>query len=345
MNNWLIFRASFWHLLEGVDLYKAYPVDHHDIFKYTPTFALFMAPLAIFPAKIGAVLWSLLGTSLFVYGLFRLPLKESHRRGAMWIALPEFIGSTQGFQSNIHLAALVVLFWTYLEEKRPWLAALCILSTFFIKIFGVVALALLLFSNYSFKDIKFLGKFTFASLVTSLGLFLAPAVILGFSGLIEQYTIWLAMLKHDAAISYGFSLMGVIHAITNGPVPILPTEAVAGVIMAIVFFLATQGGERARLLGLVAVLYYMVLFNHKSESPTFIICMIGFGIHQSLVLDKKWRWTLIVMTLFFVSILFADPFRFLRDDYLNPWAVKVWPFLLLWPLTLIQILKPNEVNN
>src|SRR4051794_1450832 len=48
-NNFLISRAAFEHLRAARDLYAAYPAEHADLFKYTPTFALLFAPFARLP--------------------------------------------------------------------------------------------------------------------------------------------------------------------------------------------------------------------------------------------------------------------------------------------------------
>src|SRR5437762_2276993 len=48
-NDFAIFRASSGHLLAGRDLYARYPAEHDDRFKYSPTFALLLAPLSALP--------------------------------------------------------------------------------------------------------------------------------------------------------------------------------------------------------------------------------------------------------------------------------------------------------
>ena len=69
MNNFLIFRASFFHLWDGVSLYQLYPSEHHDLFKYSPTFAMLMGLFAWLPKELGGTLWNLLGVILFSMAL------------------------------------------------------------------------------------------------------------------------------------------------------------------------------------------------------------------------------------------------------------------------------------
>ena len=54
---YLIFKQSFFHLIEGKDLFILYPQEHWDLYKYSPTFSLLMAPLAILPDVVGLFFW------------------------------------------------------------------------------------------------------------------------------------------------------------------------------------------------------------------------------------------------------------------------------------------------
>ena len=56
-NNYLIFKDSFIHLFNNKDLYQLYPMEHWDYFKYSPTFALLMAPFAALPDFVGLLFY------------------------------------------------------------------------------------------------------------------------------------------------------------------------------------------------------------------------------------------------------------------------------------------------
>ena len=49
-NNFLIFRYVYWHTVEGVSLYEAYP-EYFDYNYYGPVFSLIIAPFALFPDR------------------------------------------------------------------------------------------------------------------------------------------------------------------------------------------------------------------------------------------------------------------------------------------------------
>jgi hypothetical protein len=66
-NNYVIFKQSFFHLINNQDLYSLYVNEQRDLFKYSPTFSLLFAPLAILPDIIGLILWNALNAFLLVY--------------------------------------------------------------------------------------------------------------------------------------------------------------------------------------------------------------------------------------------------------------------------------------
>ena len=59
-NNYVIFKQSFFHLIDHKDLYAPYPDEHWDLYKYSPTFAFFFGIFALLPDSIGVMLWNLL---------------------------------------------------------------------------------------------------------------------------------------------------------------------------------------------------------------------------------------------------------------------------------------------
>jgi hypothetical protein len=57
VNNFTIYRNSFWHLVSHQNLYGYFPAEQYDEFLYSPTFALFVAPFALLPKYVGVVIW------------------------------------------------------------------------------------------------------------------------------------------------------------------------------------------------------------------------------------------------------------------------------------------------
>ena len=68
-NNFRIFRAASRHLIAGSDLYAAYPAEHFDFYKYSPTFALLFAPFAYVPFPLAMLLWNALNAGALYVAL------------------------------------------------------------------------------------------------------------------------------------------------------------------------------------------------------------------------------------------------------------------------------------
>src|SRR5213592_1279867 len=76
-NNFVIFRQSFEHLITGQNMYAAFPEEHGDFYKYSPTFALLMAPFYFLPVWLGLIIWNLTGALLLFYGIRSLKPQTS----------------------------------------------------------------------------------------------------------------------------------------------------------------------------------------------------------------------------------------------------------------------------
>src|SRR6188768_1458880 len=79
-NNFKIFKESYFHLTENKDLYALYPKVYFDPFKYSPTFALFMAPFAWINDVAGLYLWNLLNALILFFALWKLPFRSDRTR-------------------------------------------------------------------------------------------------------------------------------------------------------------------------------------------------------------------------------------------------------------------------
>ena len=49
INNFIIFKTSFYHLIAHCNLYMKYPGEYFDIYLYGPVFAIFIAPFSFLP--------------------------------------------------------------------------------------------------------------------------------------------------------------------------------------------------------------------------------------------------------------------------------------------------------
>src|ERR1700749_2267555 len=79
-NNFLIFRASYYHLIHHLNLYGSYPAEHDDMYYYGPLFPVFFAPFALPPKAIGLLLWELANAAAYLIAVNYLPLNISRKK-------------------------------------------------------------------------------------------------------------------------------------------------------------------------------------------------------------------------------------------------------------------------
>jgi len=204
-NNFLIFRQSFFHLIQHKDLYIGYQNEYYDLYKYTPTFAILMAPFAYLPNLAGLILWNILNGIVLFYAFWKFPFSnEKKKLFAVGFILIEALTSLMISESNCLMAGLIILAYIALENKNILAATFLVALSVFIKPFGLVAYLLFLF--YPGK-----GKAFLYSIVWIILLFALPLIAISLSELTGIYKNWIMMLKDDHDASYGISVMGWLH--------------------------------------------------------------------------------------------------------------------------------------
>jgi hypothetical protein len=124
-NNFRIFKFSFYHLMQGRDIYQLFPDDHWDLYKYSPGFALCFGLLSWMPDVIGLFLWNLINAFCLVAGVRMLPgLDDEKKSWILLFCLLEMLLSIQNTQSNGLMAGLVVLAFALAERRNYILSTL-----------------------------------------------------------------------------------------------------------------------------------------------------------------------------------------------------------------------------
>ena len=350
-NNYIIFKQSFFHLIENKDLYILYPTEHWDLYKYSPTFSLLMAPLAILPDVIGLLFWNLLNALVLFFAIKNIPSISINQESkvfdnsfllaggvCLFVAL-EMLTSIQNEQSNALIAGLIIFAFVLLEKDKVWLGTLCIALTVFIKIFGVVAFAL--FLVYPKK-----GKFILASSVWMIVLTALPLLVVSMEQFQILYQSWWRMLGEDHAVSYGYSVMGWLQSWFG-----LDVSKNVIVLLGVVLFclplvrIQSYSNYNFRWRLLASILIWVVIFNHKAESPTFVIAMSGVGVWYFLsrmemqdfnaihkvTSSNLVNTTFVILAFIFTSLSPTDLFpRFLRENIVIPYVLKAVPCILIW---------------
>jgi hypothetical protein len=332
-NNYVIFKHSHLHLLEGKDLYKAYPDEHWDLYKYSPTFALFFGCFAWFPDWLGLTLWNLLNMVVFFMAIRFFPgLNEKQRWLILLLSAADMMTSLQNSQSNVLVAGLIILGFVFFEKRNFFLATLCIVATFYIKIFGIAAIIVLLFYPEKTKSILYT--------VFWMGiLWIIPVFVTGFHPLLDIYSSYLQLLRDDQSVSLGISVMGWLNAWFGLAMP-KALLALAGVLMLGSTLLNWNKFNQypARVFFLSALLVWMVIFNHKAESPTFIIATSGIFLWYFIAQKSVTNLVLLIVAVVFTSLAATDLFPpFVRDQVFEPYVVKVVPCILVWVKILADL--------
>ncbi|WP_276132579.1 glycosyltransferase family 87 protein [Polluticoccus soli] len=339
-NNYVIFKQSFFHLLNGKDLYAWHLDDQWDLFKYSPAFALCMGLLAWMPDVIGLVFWNL-ANALAVYVTIRmLPFDKKKTSLLLWFILLELLTSLQSAQSNGLMAACMIGAVALMERRKPFWATFLIMAATFIKVYGIIGLAIFLF--YPDK-IKFILYTAFWTVV----MFFIPLVVLTPAGLMVQYQSWVDMMAHDQSVSYGFSVMGWLHSWFG----LSGAKNVVTLLGIFLFFLPLvrvkqYGNQVFRLLFLAFMLIWVIIFNHKAESSTFIIAVSGVGIWYFAGEPVTWKkvllWVVFIFTCLSPTDLFPAP---VRQNILVPYVAKVVPCIAVWLLVCYELMTMKRTTH
>jgi len=340
-NNYIIFKSSFHHLNDGKDLYTPHPDDHWDLYKYTPTFAALFAPFAIFPDWVGLNLWNLLNALVFALAIYRLPIFSNTKKGLILIiCMIELMTSMQNQQSNGLMAALIILTFGMLEKNRYLLATLCVVLSAYIKLFSVVGMVLFLF--YPKK-----WKLALYSVMWALVLFAVPLLFVS----VEQYNFlihsYLNMLSNDHVTSYGYSVMGWLYSwfgIDSGKGVVVILGAIA--LLVPLYKIKCYANQTFRILMLASILIWVVIFNHKAESPTFIIAMAGVALWFMVSKKDILNITLFVCAFVFVSLSPTDIFpRYVKVHLVVPYCLKAVPCIFIWFKIMFNLITfPRQTN-
>ena len=311
-----------------MDLYILYLDQHWDLYKYSPTFAAFMGAFWYLPDWLGLTVWNFLNVFVLAFAIYELPISSQKRLGFIALfALLETIVATQNDQSNALMTGLMILGLGLLDKNKIWAATLCLMLTVFIKIFGIVAFCMLLFYP------KLIKKAVLSSAVWLIVLAVFPLLFVDWNQLVFLYKSWLHLLANDHSTSIGLSVAGWLHSWFG----FTPKDIYVLIFGVIVFFVGYSSLLKNRttenkLLTLGSVLIWVVIFNHKAESPTFVIAMCGAAIWlASKPKITKWDIGLMVFCFVFTSLSTTDLVpRDIRKSVVDAYVLKAFPLIVIW---------------
>jgi hypothetical protein len=336
-NNYIIFRQSFFHLVHHQNLYASYSAEHFDYYKYSPAFAVFMGIFAFLPIAIGLIFWDLLNALILFFAIKALPVNDKKIRIAVWwFVVIELITSLQNSQSNALLAGLLLLAFCFLERRKIAWGTLMIVLTVFIKIFGLVALSLFLL----YPDKK---RFVLYTALWMGLLALIPLLVISPSQLISLYENWWKLLSTDYSGSAGISVMGWL----NSWFHIAPPKNMVtftGIIIFCIPLIFTRRYDQFifRWLFFCSILIWVIIFNHKAESATFIIAVCGIALWYFAQERNYFNLALLILAFVFTCLSPTDLFPpAVRVNFFVPYTVKVVPCIVIWVKLIYELITAS----
>ncbi|GHV19552.1 hypothetical protein AGMMS49959_04870 [Planctomycetales bacterium] len=323
--DYLIFRDSFYHLIEHKNLYALY-TDWGGYFLYTPTFALSFGVFSSLPDYLGLTAWNLLNAVSFLLAIYYLPHFTRLQKGVIiLIAGQALMTAVQNNQSNALTAALLIFGYGCLEKNKPSAAALSIAAAAYIKLFGVVGFALFLLYPRFWRNCGYAAGWLVA-------FFLAPLLVIDWAHYQFLGRSYVQILLTEHGANYGISAMGWLHT-WFGWEGDKKLFVLAGAAVFMSPFLKTGSYAAAdfRRLLFAALLIWVVIFNHKGQSSMFIMPMTGVAL-WFMTVPKNWlNIAFLAAALLFSSWSSTDLFpRWFRREYLTKYAVKAVPVTLIW---------------
>lgn len=342
-NNFNVFRASFYNLINQVNLYAAHPAQHYDYYYYGPLFGLFFAPFALPPKLVGLLLWELANAAALLAVVAYLPLSERRKKILLLLCVIEFANSAFSEQFNPMIAAGIIFTFVLVEKgKDGWAALLTVLGAL-MKLYPVVGLAFFLFSKNK-------GRFVIYTIIWTVVLLALPLLFTGFDFLTASYREWLPavshknMINHDLlARSQDICVMGIVRDFTQNPnIPDLPFLIAAAVIFALPLLRFSQyKSEKFRLQVLATSLIMVVIFSTGAENPTFVIPLTGISLWLMIQETPFTRANIILIVFLMVltglGLTDAIP-QGLRRDIIGKYGMKAWPCIAAWLIITYQLL-------
>jgi hypothetical protein len=294
-----------------------------------------MTPFAYLPNIVGLILWNILNAVILFYAFRKFPFdSEKKQLFAIGFILFEAITSLMISESNCLMAGLIILAYIALEKKKIGLASFLLILSVFIKPFALAAIPLFLLYPGKWKAFWF-------SLLWFVVLFSLPLICVSPQELINTYISWGAMLKNDHDISYGLSVMAWLH--TWFGIDAKYYALLAGILLFMLPLLRYKAFAYTsfRQLFLASILIWVVIFNHKAESPAFIIAISGVAIWFSQS-TTKFNILLLILAFLFTILSPTDLYpHFIKDRFFIPYSIKVVPCIIIWVKILFELLTTN----
>jgi hypothetical protein len=333
-NNYLIFVKPFFNLLAEKNLYLEYPEYYYDTYKYSPTFALFMGPLALMPTWLGLLVWNAVNNVVFYFAARRL-FPDSRRQAIfLLLVLIDVLTALHNSQANCLLAGLMLWTYVHLQNRRAAWAGLCLALAAFIKVYGIAVGLLFLFYPGFWRN-----SLWAAAWMVILGF--APLLVVSWPAFLMIYQGWYDIVR-ESATGIQLSLIGILQSWFGFSLQYRGLVQALGLGLLVLPLLYRRAWAAAdyRRLYLCSLLIFVVIFNQMAESPTFIIAVAGFMLwfmyHGRYM---AWGWPLFWFAFLFTTLSATDLLpSSIRHAYFDVYKLKAVPMVLAWVVIQGQLL-------
>ena len=337
-NNFLIFRAASLHVLHGQDLYAAYPALHFDFYKYSPSFALLFLPFAVLPFAFSMLLWNALNAGVLWIALGTvLPRRAAHiARGIVFL---DMLGSLQNVQSNALVTGLIILTFVAYERRHTVLGSLSAGIGASIKLFPLAGVSFAIFHPRKLRV-------AIAITLGMVALVLLPLLVTSPAMLLAQYASWRAIEAIDA-LERGFTVMQMVQLVLRQDWPNWPQQ-LGGVLLLVAPVLVRRDRWREwtfRLTYLCSVLLFCVIFNHQSESPSFVIAVAGAAIwFAALKTPSRGEWALFAFVVVCTILASSEAMpRAIQRAVFDAYHFKTVPCIALWVVLQVRLWRRPHI--
>ena len=153
------------------------------------------------------------------------------------------------------------------------------------------------------------------------------------------------MLSIDHEVSQGLSVIGWLQAWFGIQANKMLT-ALTGAAIFLLPFIRRRCYDHYnfRLLALSSMLIWMVIFNHKAESPTFIIALVGISIWFFMRPRQWWDIALFISAFVLTTLSPTDIFPpFLKKNFFEPYVLKAVPCILIWLRIVYEMIRFRDL--
>ena len=347
-HNYSIYKFFFQHISSFTDPYFGGKFEEFDC-HYGPIFSLVIAPFTFFANWLGCIIWCMFNAWILFYAVNKLKITAIAKKIIFSICLVELLTATHNVQINPMIAAWMLLAFILVEDGQEWAATLFIALGFLTKLYGIVGLTFFLFSN---NKLKFIGWFIFWLIV----LFCLPMLISSPKFIVDSYVNWIknVLEKNAGNITNGgggmqdISFGGIIRRVFKMP---NFSDIYLIIPFIVLYFLplfkkANYSNVTFKYLYTALGLITVVVLSSSSESPTYIIAVIGCALWYVHSPKSRLTNTLIILVVVFTSLSATDLFpAFIRRQYFIDYSLKALPCVMVWLVILWQLNSKKFIAN